>query len=171
MTHPTRVALAEALADASRAHRPGEWENVVRGLARTARDYIAHVDEVRSLLPKTLEEMQTEVTEWCERKGWKGEGSAPVTFGDTMALLHSEVSEALEAYRDWGLNDATMPRTAKEAEILGPPKPEGVGSEFADVLIRLLDDCDRWGVDLRFEFERKMAYNERRPYQHGGRIL
>jgi hypothetical protein len=39
------------------------------------------------------------------------------------------------------------------------------------VLIRLLDDCDRWGVDLAFEFERKMAYNEKRPYQHGGRIL
>lgn len=112
---------------------------------------------------KTLRQMQDEVTAWCERKGWKGEGSASVTFGDTMALLHSEVSEALEAYRDWGTADATG--TEPDA------KPEGIGSEFADVLIRLLDDCDRYGVDLDAEYERKMAYNERRPFQHGGRIL
>jgi NTP pyrophosphatase (non-canonical NTP hydrolase) len=171
MTHPTREALNAAIIDARRGHRLAEYEGAALRLAGAAQAYIDHVDEQRVDVRDHLEDMQRKVTEWCERKGWKGEGSAPVTFGDTMALLHSEVSEALEAYRDWGLNDATMPRTAKEAEILGPPKPEGVGSEFADVLIRLLDDCDRYGVDLRFEFERKMAYNERRPYQHGGRIL
>ncbi len=111
--------------------------------------------------------MQAEVMEYCRAKGWAGPGSAPVTFGDTMALLHSEVSEALEAYRDHGLSDATK----VQVPGAGPPKPEGVGSEFADVLIRLLDDCDRFGVDLAFEFDRKMAYNRTRTYQHGGRTL
>ena len=185
MTHPTRVALAEAIADAQRGHRITEYERVADDLAAAALAYIKHVDEQRADVRDHLEDMQRKVTEWCERKGWKGEGSAPVTFGDTMALLHSEVSEALEAYRDWGLADATETRPAdhgrwcKSKGYAGPcpseecpiPKPEGVGSEFADVLIRLLDDCDRFGVDLRFEFERKMAYNEKRPYQHGGRIL
>jgi NTP pyrophosphatase (non-canonical NTP hydrolase) len=173
MTHPTRVALAEAIADAQRGHRITEYERVADDLAAAALAYIKHVDEQRVDVRDHLEDMQRKVTEWCERKGWKGEGSAPVTFGDTMALLHSEVSEALEAYRDWGLADATKPdsyvRSALKPDALA--KPEGVGSEFADIFIRLLDDCDRWGVDLRFEFERKMAYNERRPYQHGGRIL
>lgn len=112
---------------------------------------------------EVLRAMQAEVMAFCHEKGWAG----PVTFGDTMALLHSEVSQALEAYRDHGLADVTkvaVPGT-------GMPKPEGVGSEFADVLIRLLDDCDRWGVDLAAEFDRKMAYNRTRAYQHGGRAL
>jgi NTP pyrophosphatase (non-canonical NTP hydrolase) len=51
----------------------------------------------------------------------------------------------------------------------GPPKPEGVGSEFADVLIRLLDDCQLHGIDLVDEVVRKMAYNHSRPYRHGGK--
>lgn len=185
MTHPTRAALDAAIADAQRGHRLHEYERVAADLAFAAKGYIAHVEERRAEAPKSLEDMQAEVTSWCERKGWKGEGSAPVTFGDTMALLHSEVSEALEAYRDWGLRDATTservpcpdPQCGDSTwdhdcgETTRPGKPEGVGSEFADILIRLLDDCDRWGVDLRAEYERKMAYNERRPYQHGGRIL
>lgn len=197
MTHPTRVALAEAIADAQRGHRLHEYERTSSNLASAALAYIKHVDEQRADVRDHLEDMQRKVTEWCERKGWKGEGSAPVTFGDTMALLHSEVSEALEAYRDWGTEDATAHYSpgehspvcawaqwalhdldhvkgtapACDCEFGEDKKPEGVGSEFADVLIRLLDDCDRWGVDLRFEFERKMAYNEKRPFQHGGRIL
>lgn len=179
MTHPTRQALDAAIADARRGHRPGEWERVADDLAAAAIAYVDHVEEKRAEQPKGLQQMQDEVTAWCERKGWKGEGSAPVTFGDTMALLHSEVSEALEAYRDWGLADATKDIRVEcygqcqnpDHASITPGKPEGVGSEFADVLIRLLDDCDRWGVDLAFEYERKMAYNERRPYQHGGRAL
>jgi NTP pyrophosphatase (non-canonical NTP hydrolase) len=198
MTHLTRTNLENAIADARRGHRIHEYERVADHIADAAEQYIAHVEGKRAEQPKTLEQMQTDVTEWCERKGWKGEGSAPVTFGDTMALLHSEVSEALEAYRDWGLADATAAHSpsahiaicawrrwaedplADHGKSKGPrcdcefgadKKPEGIGSEFADVLIRLLDDCDRWGVDLRFEFERKMAYNEKRPHQHGGRIL
>jgi NTP pyrophosphatase (non-canonical NTP hydrolase) len=51
------------------------------------------------------------------------------------------------------------------------PKPEGVGSELADVLIRLLDMADVFGLDLTFEYERKVAYNRTRAHQHGGRTL
>src|SRR5262249_40737012 len=40
-----------------------------------------------------------------------------------------------------------------------------------DVLIRLLDVCDIYGIDLATEYERKMAFNRTRPYQHGGRTL
>ena len=175
MTHPTRKALDAAIAEVD-DRDDGEW-GWATDLAAAAKDYIAHVEQKRAEQPKGLAQMQDEVTAWCERKGWKGEGSAPVTFGDTMALLHSEVSEALEAFRDWGLEDATYlvansaHNVAMDSEGGITRKPEGVGSEFADILIRLLDDCDRWGVDLAAEYERKMAYNEKRPYQHGGRTL
>lgn len=80
----------------------------------------------------------------------------------------AELSEALEAYRDYRLADATAGYD-QETERL--PKPEGVGSEMADVLIRLLDVCDIYGIDLEAEFRRKIAFNRTREYQHGGRTL
>lgn len=113
---------------------------------------------------KSLKEMQAEVVAVVKEKGWYEDNR---TFGESMALLHSEVSEALEAYREWGLTDETG--FAEDPEF--PPKPEGVGSEFADVLIRLLDDCERYGVDLEAEYNRKLAFNRTRPYRHGGKAI
>jgi NTP pyrophosphatase (non-canonical NTP hydrolase) len=142
---------------------------------------------------KSLEDMQAEVVAWAQRKGWHDPDENPATvtlaektnptFGEAMALITSEVSEALEAYRDWGLDDATGEDKhdsngcdlsfAACRCIPGPTpaKPKGVGSEFADVLIRLFHYAELFGVDLRFEYERKMAYNERRPFRHGGKPL
>lgn len=85
------------------------------------------------------------------------------TFGDDIALLHSEVSEAFEAYRIDGnvaMNSAT-----------GLYNKDAVGAELADVLIRLLDTCHRYGVDLGLEFGRKLDYNRERPYRHGDKAL
>ena len=93
---------------------------------------------------KTLTAMTQEVMEWCHSKGWYDK---PVSFREAMALLHTEVAEASDAWRRWGTQDATDPTV--EPNLIC--KPEGVGSEFADVLIRLLDDCGRFGVDLEAE--------------------
>ncbi|QIQ63640.1 MazG-like nucleotide pyrophosphohydrolase [Microbacterium phage Nike] len=92
------------------------------------------------------------------------------TVGDDIALLHSEASEMLEAYRDGGLEDQTETIDQIE-EATRIPKPEGFGAEAADVLIRLLDTCKRRGVDLGYEFERKLAYNRTRGHRHGGKVL
>jgi NTP pyrophosphatase (non-canonical NTP hydrolase) len=94
-----------------------------------------------AIAAKTLAEMQSEVVEHNKAKGWHDN---PVSFAEAMAMLHSEVSEALEAWRSWGLDDATDP--VDEPNCVA--KPEGVGSEFADVLIRLLDDCYLFGIDV-----------------------
>jgi NTP pyrophosphatase (non-canonical NTP hydrolase) len=106
---------------------------------------------------KTLREMELEVYENNVDKGWF---DSERSFGDDIALLHTEVSEMFEAFRKGGLADLTEPFS---------PKPEGVGSEAADVLIRLLDTCKRAGIELEWEYERKMAYNRTRPHKHGGK--
>jgi NTP pyrophosphatase (non-canonical NTP hydrolase) len=121
------------------------------------------------LLSKALADATAEVRDINIAHGWR-EGDN--TFGDYVALLHSELSEALEAYRDHRLADATEPAySAGPHAITRLPKPEGVGSEFADVLVRLLDTCDVYCIDLAAEFARKVEYNRTRAYQHGGRTL
>ena len=127
---------------------------------------------------KSFPEMQAEILEVNTAVGWAGPGSPDKTFGDCMMLLVTEVAEAMEAYRKWGTDDATSITAEFDTrngsfypERYPLPKPEGVGSELADVFIRLLDDCARYGVDLEVEYERKLAYNRTREFRHGGKLL
>lgn len=104
-----------------------------------------------------LADMRDEVVAFCEAKGWRTE---PILFGEAMALLHTEVAEASDAWRRWGTDDATAALTASpefserlvDEGACRPNKPEGVGSEFADILIRLLDDDEQFGIDLAGRF-------------------
>jgi len=82
-------------------------------------------------------------------------------FSEDIALLTTEVAEAYEAYRVRSMDPYTDPNG----------KPDDVKSELADILIRLLDTCQRYNVDLELEYERKMAYNKTRPYRHGGKLV
>jgi hypothetical protein len=121
------------------------------------------LDLDRPRLVGALHELTVEIRLINERLGWRPTDN---TFGDDMALIHSEVSEALDAYRQWGMTDATSTVVASTLH-----KPEGVGSEFADILIRLLDVADRRRVDLVYEVIRKLAYNETRGFRHGGKLI
>jgi NTP pyrophosphatase (non-canonical NTP hydrolase) len=135
---------------------------------------------------RVLADMTAEVAAWTVRKGWRGEGAPPRSFGDDVALLHSEISEALEAFRSWGCDrgiimwdisgtesqfEVVPPGEPYEYKVGGAAKPEGVPSEFADLLIRLLDCCAVYQVDLFAEFRAKMDYNETRENRHGGKRL
>jgi NTP pyrophosphatase (non-canonical NTP hydrolase) len=118
----------------------------------------------------TIGELTDEIRAVNVEKGWRPAGGGPSgnTWGDYIALLHSEISEALEAYRDHRLVDATISVGAgvcyEVADMCAthhqhidrcrqPQKPEGIGSEFADVLIRLLDMCDVFRIELERDFE------------------
>lgn len=82
----------------------------------------------------------------AKSKGWHDEERET---GTVLALIHSEVSEALEADRK-GDSD-------------------GFAEEIADVMIRCLDLCGAKGIDIDTVLSRKMEYNKTRSYKHGGK--
>lgn len=51
-----------------------------------------------------LIKMQNEVRDWTVEKGWRGPEAPPRTLLEDMALLSSETSEMLEAYREDGMS-------------------------------------------------------------------
>ena len=71
-----------------------------------------------------------------------------------LALIHSEISEALEADRKDLMDDKL-------------PHRKGLEVELADAFIRICDMCSGLGLDLGGAVEEKLAYNTTRPYKHG----
>ncbi|OAS21440.1 hypothetical protein A8708_30210 [Paenibacillus oryzisoli] len=109
--------------------------------------------------PKIISELVKSAHDNAIEKGWHLE---PRSFGDVIALMHSELSEALEDYRHgFGVNE-----TYFEGD-----KPCGIPTELADTVIRIFDACGYYGIDLQAAIEQKMAYNATRPERHGGKVL
>jgi NTP pyrophosphatase (non-canonical NTP hydrolase) len=114
----------------------------------------------------------------AKAKGWWDKPRSPL---ECMALIHSEVSESVEDIRlgffqeglrcNWA--DGTFCRCLDDGnpckDKLLNPKPVGLPSELADVIIRIADFCGHEGIDLEAAIKAKMAYNKTRAYRHGGK--
>ena len=107
----------------------------------------------------TIKELQDRSYIQAVAKGWAGDGAPEVTVPTACALIHSEVSEALESYR----KSEPVSWTDQNG------KPEGMGPEFADVLIRIGHYAEIFGIDLEHEVDRKLQYNDTRAHRHGGK--
>lgn len=75
--------------------------------------------------------------------------------GELIALIHSELSEALEAAREGHRPDDKLPQY------------NGVAVELADAVIRIMDYAETLNVNLAEVIDAKMAYNEGREAKHG----
>lgn len=77
--------------------------------------------------------------------------------GELIALMHSELSEALEALRH---------DNAKSDKI---PEFLGIEEEFADVIIRIFDMAKARNLRVAEALIAKAEYNRNREYKHGGK--
>lgn len=99
---------------------------------------------------------QANVYETAQAKGWYENGSP--NEGERIALMHSELSEALEAIR----KDPDKP-----SEHI--PCFTGLEEELADVVIRIMDFAQHKNLQVAQAILAKAAYNRTRPHKHGGK--
>lgn len=116
-----------------------------------------------------------------------GQWEKPPSLPEALALIHAELSEALEEYRDGkplvygtcALSPEDCEHSAecdllKNPELLksiGPCKPEGIAVELADVILWTLDLMAALGVDVDAVVMAKHRYNLKREYKHGGKKI
>lgn len=134
----------------------------------------------------TLNELAKEVHANAVAHGW---WTPEPSFGEIVALCHSELSEALQAYRDgerlvdgactagagccrhWDICDSAGHPEGFKGNPDTACKPEGIAVEMVDCLLRILDWLATTGVDIDKLAEAKHEYNKTRPFRHGDKRL
>ncbi|WP_337982817.1 MazG nucleotide pyrophosphohydrolase domain-containing protein [Lysinibacillus sp. C5.1] len=128
------LALSEGYADHYNAFKGGlvlEPENRI---------------EIETSNASGINDLCKQAYETAVSKGWHDQ---PREMGTLLALIHSEVSEALEADRKGDTENFT--------------------EELADVCIRIFDLCGSRNINLEQAIIKKMERNKGRSYKHGGK--
>lgn len=107
-------------------------------------------DEPITELAKIIHENNMKVGWWDGAERYSGEVPDKYMIPTKIALMHSELSEALEGQRK-NLQDDHLPQYPMEAV------------EYADTIIRILDVCGYRNYDIGRIILDKLAYNAQRP--------
>lgn len=121
-----------------------------------------------------INELSKQIHENAKNKGFFDE---PKNIAEMLCLIHSEVSEALEAVRE----DKYVTKKDREDSdyLLERGNVDDWNSHFkyhikntfedelADTVIRIMDLCAFKGIDLEWHIKSKMRSNELREYKHG----
>ena len=103
----------------------------------------------------------------------KGFHAGPADIPRMLCLIHSEVSEALEADRIENRADLTKLHHGDPIEEWNQKFREHVKDTFedelADIVIRVMDLAGLEGIDLEAHILAKIQYNSTREDQHGKR--
>ena len=95
----------------------------------------------------SIDEVVRLVLEQAKEKGF-GTNLDEINVGEKFALLHSEISEAYEAYRKKNIGGK-----------------HGLAEELGDALQRILHLCGIFGIDIEEEILNKLAYNKTREWK------
>lgn len=110
-------------------------------------------DVIASDIPRDvftwLEQLTQKIAEDNEANGFWDEAGNPLVIPTKLALIHSEISEALEGHRKQ-YQDEHLPQYAS-FEV-----------ELADAVIRILDICGHEGINLLPIIMEKLRYNRQR---------
>lgn len=141
-------------------------------------------------MKKTLNQLRDEIHANAVKHGfYEFENSVPGALADEVkhaffamkiALIHSELSEALEADRNeksanlnafdnaiFELKEESSFGDTEEATLFQKYIKNTIEDELADVIIRVLDMCGHLKIDIERHVEMKMRYNELRKHKHG----
>lgn len=121
-------------------------------------DQAAADESANKAFIESFRRMQARVTANAKAKGFWYEGEVR-NKAEMLCLMHSELSEALEAIRDGNPPDKHCPEFGN-LEI-----------ELADTVIRIMDFAEGWGLDVAGAILAKMAFNTTRPHKHGRKAL
>lgn len=144
-------------------HRGGDMSGPLNQQQMAAQDYTkeswAYTEATINLMRDRQHRMMTD-------KGFhdpeiEAKGAADVMAITRIALIHTEAGEATEEVR------AGQPFTAIRYGDHG--KPEGLPIEMADIVLRVMDFCGHYGIDLGKAIREKYEYTKLRPHRHGGK--
>jgi len=107
------------------------------------------------MFSQLMGEFAADCNQWAHGNGFWDEPPSNIMVSSKIALIHSELSEALEAIRHGDPPDDKI------------PKYSGAVAELADAVIRILDLAVELKLPLGEVIVAKQRFNETRPFRNG----